>query len=105
FLTSTCNSLTSALFPCTTLFRSEVAAENRTYSDVFAETGYSDFERADAADHQVDGHSRLGCPVERVDHLFVYGGVHFELDPCGRSEEHTSVLQSRFDLVCRLLLY
>ena len=23
---------------------------------------------------------------------------------CGRSEEHTSELQSRFDLVCRLLL-
>src|SRR5699024_12150802 len=26
------------------------------------------------------------------------------LDPLGRSEEHTSELQSRFDLVCRLLL-
>src|SRR5699024_11511318 len=25
-------------------------------------------------------------------------------DPLGRSEEHTSELQSRFDLVCRLLL-
>src|SRR5207249_6891149 len=25
-------------------------------------------------------------------------------DPPGRSEEHTSELQSRFDLVCRLLL-
>src|SRR6266513_4682273 len=24
--------------------------------------------------------------------------------PCSRSEEHTSELQSRFDLVCRLLL-
>src|SRR5699024_12730809 len=31
----------------------------------------------------------------------------FEVDPawyCFRSEEHTSELQSRFDLVCRLLL-
>src|SRR5207249_5428379 len=26
------------------------------------------------------------------------------LPSCGRSEEHTSELQSRFDLVCRLLL-
>src|SRR5699024_11969222 len=26
------------------------------------------------------------------------------LDVCARSEEHTSELQSRFDLVCRLLL-
>src|SRR5207249_8835707 len=27
-----------------------------------------------------------------------------EIDPQSRSEEHTSELQSRFDLVCRLLL-
>src|SRR5699024_12513506 len=27
-----------------------------------------------------------------------------EVNPVGRSEEHTSELQSRFDLVCRLLL-
>src|SRR5699024_660987 len=31
------------------------------------------------------------------------GNVRFALDE-GRSEEHTSELQSRFDLVCRLLL-
>src|SRR5207249_7162378 len=28
----------------------------------------------------------------------------YQFDPCLRSEEHTSELQSRFDLVCRLLL-
>src|SRR5699024_12699172 len=29
---------------------------------------------------------------------------HFDLESFNRSEEHTSELQSRFDLVCRLLL-
>src|SRR6266704_6973535 len=31
-------------------------------------------------------------------------GPHFMTDSLARSEEHTSELQSRFDLVCRLLL-
>src|SRR5699024_12200477 len=31
-------------------------------------------------------------------------GSHLDSQPFGRSEEHTSELQSRFDLVCRLLL-
>src|SRR5699024_4022919 len=31
-------------------------------------------------------------------------GMHQRQRRCGRSEEHTSELQSRFDLVCRLLL-
>src|SRR5207249_12247401 len=35
----------------------------------------------------------------------VYGAIDRGLiSPPGRSEEHTSELQSRFDLVCRLLL-
>src|SRR5207249_8371440 len=34
-----------------------------------------------------------------VDSLPIYWG-----NPCIRSEEHTSELQSRFDIVCRLLL-
>src|SRR5207249_10236517 len=32
------------------------------------------------------------------------GGTNHTLPTNGRSEEHTSELQSRFDLVCRLLL-
>src|SRR5437868_14831322 len=32
------------------------------------------------------------------------GLSHFRYDPTKRSEEHTSELQSRFELVCRLLL-
>src|SRR5699024_12092996 len=36
-----------------------------------------------------------------LDVLVVLGHCHLD---AGRSEEHTSELQSRFDLVCRLLL-
>src|SRR5438067_6610616 len=64
----------STLFPYTTLFRSVEAVEER--------------------------------PRER-EQLFVL--AHHRQPPqqhieSGRSEEHTSELQSRFDLVCRLLL-
>src|SRR5438874_10635031 len=45
----------------------------------------------------VDDRADLGIRVERVAHLAA-------LDPGERSEEHTSELQSRRDLVCRLLL-
>src|SRR5699024_12083661 len=38
------------------------------------------------------------CFIERKATLFKFGEI------CQRSEEHTSELQSRFDLVCRLLL-
>src|SRR5206468_6011752 len=46
-------------------------------------------------------HGRLapGAPVEEVEAEAVEGG-----GAVGRSEEHTSELQSRSDLVCRLLL-
>src|SRR5699024_11319601 len=45
--------------------------------------------------------------LNRIQHFFesfyVEAAQSFET-PCSRSEEHTSELQSRFDLVCRLLL-
>src|SRR2546422_7342388 len=69
----------STLFPYTTLFRSLLAAPR---------------------DDQVDQVVQL---EERRDRPTV-GGVD-ELDRVGRrSEEHTSELQSRLHLVCRLLL-
>src|SRR5699024_12186541 len=37
-------------------------------------------------------------------YVFKYGLVHPKHLSLNRSEEHTSELQSRFDLVCRLLL-
>src|SRR5438067_7841972 len=64
----------STLFPYTTLFRSA---------------------RPQARQRRVAG------PRHRCRHA---GGQRSRLGPGPRSEEHTSELQSRFDLVCRLLL-
>src|SRR2546422_7272595 len=65
----------STLFPYTTLFRSGLAVD--------------------------PGHRPPGVAVRRM-HL-AQGGGH-DLDLRVRSEEHTSELQSRLQLVCRLLL-
>src|SRR5437868_11120891 len=64
----------STLFPYTTLFRSEAAGRTRLISS------------ASSSD-----------PAASEDGLQA-------IRPRKRSEEHTSELQSRFDLVCRLLL-
>src|SRR5699024_12313238 len=62
------------IFPYTTLFRSSRTASRQRLRG-FAPDGKQSFKL-------------IGSPVAR----------------CQRSEEHTSELQSRFDLVCRLLL-
>src|SRR5207249_8408455 len=49
-------------------------------------------------DLRVKIHRRQGMDDVRRKTLFI------DVDAKGRSEEHTSELQSRFDLVCRLLL-
>src|SRR5690349_22975955 len=76
---------TSTLFPYTTLFRS---------LDAIA------LEVAFAHRHHRLGH--LGGRAVLLDHR----RAHHDVDPAQgvRSEEHTSELQSRRDLVCRLLL-
>src|SRR5438067_10037620 len=88
----------STLFPYTTLFRSE------------------------SEEVQVQSHDGVMAPLSIVhkkgialdgSHPTIIGGygaygmvmhVHFNPVDLARSEEHTSELQSRFDLVCRLLL-
>src|SRR3989442_10669665 len=87
----------STLFPYTTLFRSPIA-----------ETGYS-----------YNGVARLDYQISDKHHLYLrwFGGQGSQSAPLGsspalgtassnlkRSEEHTSELQSRPHLVCRLLL-
>src|SRR2546422_4630229 len=72
----------STLFPYTTLFRSwgrAGAVIDSTTGNIFVATGNG---RWDGKGH--------------------WGDAVLELDP--RSEEHTSELQSRLHLVCRLLL-
>src|SRR5437868_10980986 len=70
----------STLFPYTTLFRSAAQRIDGTLARVLRRVAYND-------DRGGGVHDGLGRVV-RAD----------------RSEEHTSELQSRFDLVCRLLL-
>src|SRR5437868_13287973 len=75
---------TSTLFPYTTLFRSRrLRLRDARLAEVRIALGHA------ARD-----------PRRR--HLAHRAGV--EVLARGRSEEHTSELQSRFDLVCRLLL-
>src|SRR3712207_6869996 len=73
----------STLFPYTTLFRSEAAQQR-----------------------QQGGPQRVEGAVERLQEQVVQegGGGGGEALVEGRSEEHTSELQSRQYLVCRLLL-
>src|SRR3712207_7833643 len=81
----------STLFPYTTLFRS-LAGFDRTFVLLF-ERG----ERGPGREHLQRLRARdglLGMPV----------GVAHAIDALARSEEHTSELQSRQYLVCRLLL-
>src|SRR2546421_1489896 len=71
----------STLFPYTTLFRSVLLGENRG-----GVLGGVDVLAVDLGDHVAGTQTRPGGRGAR------------------RSEEHTSELQSRSDLVCRLLL-
>src|SRR3989442_4544095 len=79
----------STLFPYTTLFRSVVWLEDHPQG----------LPRADLVVH----HENAGA----LAHKSAPGSVAAKLTsarPCLRSEEHTSELQSRPHLVCRLLL-
>src|SRR5437868_11481710 len=71
----------STLFPYTTLFRSDLHA------------------RFDLAQLHLPAQPRRQ-PAHQLPRL----DDRVRAERCSRSEEHTSELQSRFDLVCRLLL-
>src|SRR2546430_13537313 len=80
----------STLFPYTTLFRSALYSRRRNADDALAVPGCA------LADRAGTGGSRRA----RADHDRPAGRGHDD----GRSEEHTSELQSQSNLVCRLLL-
>src|SRR5699024_11748388 len=85
-----------ALFPYTTLFRScgrEPGTATFTAPSVRPSTG-----RIVSKETSIPGSSPEGVPLRRERSAVT---VAVEMV---RSEEHTSELQSRFDLVCRLLL-
>src|SRR5262245_62966253 len=90
----------SRLFPYTTLFRSHpepVTAEVDQPAEVVVDGPCP--EALGGVDHEHDGR---GEPEQPRGQLVDVGGVR-EQRP-GRSEEHTSELQSLRHLVCRLLL-
>src|SRR5690349_23469634 len=81
----------STLFPYTTLFRS-VGEARRQERHQLRRGGRREVERLDA---------HLVAPEAEIDEAVVEPPGGSQQD---RSEEHTSELQSRRDLVCRLLL-
>src|SRR5206468_7023249 len=89
---------TSTLFPYTTLFRSRHAG----LADILRTDRPADMEPVDVAVAAVAQRNA----VERETQLgFTLDGIPLGDGSYGnRSEEHTSELQSRSDLVCRLLL-
>src|SRR5207249_9059675 len=91
----------SPLFPYTTLFRSPRRAEDAPLADDPRHTGH--VLRGDLGAEQ-----RLalqpGVGGRLADHVRLADARRREQQHALRSEEHTSELQSRFDLVCRLLL-
>src|SRR2546421_7494920 len=84
----------STLFPYTTLFRSRPEGAAQRAHDPGSD-GALEAQRVADRDHELT-HAQGGRVAERR------GGGWIPAD--ARSEEHTSELQSRSDLVCRLLL-
>src|SRR5699024_11490860 len=97
--------LPSPLFPYTTLFRSITA---HLESGIQCQGGYNllhKYARVSTGDQdarlQHDALTAAGCYRIFTDAASSSLQSRAELDK--RSEEHTSELQSRFDIVCRLL--
>src|SRR3712207_7144925 len=80
----------STLFPYTTLFRS---------MSVYPSSPRASIHAVAAKYSSVEFTVPLFCVL-----IYITGSVPENLSPCPRSEEHTSELQSRQYLVCRLLL-
>src|SRR5206468_11367058 len=94
FLSTARHPPTSPLFPYTTLFRSRLAGERLASANAG-----SSVEGVYAFPHPF-GCGQLGDDLKNTQKVLAGLIRH----PNARSEEHTSELQSRSDLVCRLLL-
>src|SRR5207249_12205433 len=95
----------STLFPYTTLFRSVAVIEEESdrLDSLVSET--IRMARIEAGDLHLERRPQgaadlIKTAVQKLRILLEDRDIRVETDP--RSEEHTSELQSRFDLVCRL---
>src|SRR5437868_10652654 len=94
----------STLFPCTTLFRSSAIDDTDRIDESVGTAHFTgcpvvrEHDGGPCASWGLVRHGDQWRIVDRMVALCLHG-----CDKC-RSEEHTSELQSRFDLVCRLLL-
>src|SRR5699024_12703561 len=94
----------STLFPYTTLFRSQMVSSVLVLRCLYQSEGSYQFRFRKL--------SIKGVYVKRIFQVGIPAGIQSTvinfsnalLQSSVRSEEHTSELQSRFDLVCRLLL-
>src|SRR3712207_8737169 len=87
----------STLFPYTTLFRSRAGGHPQLGEHLLGVVA-----GGEVADAQPAGDLRVAAPLgDQACHRHLPRG---EAKPVARSEEHTSELQSRQYLVCRLLL-
>src|SRR2546428_3612942 len=87
----------STLFPYTTLFRSERRKDRREHTVGTSREPSTDEERG------VDDEAPVRRPDETEVHIVHASGPRVVVR-AKRSEEHTSELQSKSNLVCRLLL-
>src|SRR3989449_1232397 len=87
----------STLFPYTTLFRSVCGQQVRRRGEILLDI--------DSTDDPTYGHQQLSFFNGAYNQHMYHPLLIFERHTgCLRSEEHTSELQSRLHLVCRLLL-
>src|SRR5207249_10751143 len=95
----------SSPFPYTTLFRSVVAGHHDHLHVVAVDEQLADLAGEVAHLLEAPGTVRVAARVTEVDEVLVgqqvdQGPGDGETAEPARSEEHTSELQSRFDLVC-----
>src|SRR5699024_12767424 len=92
----------SPLFPYTTLFRSDIIAEIEGRIDGLREDSEKAKEYLGLRDRFRE--LEINITLRNIEKLEKADNEAREDIDRTRSEEHTSELQSRFDLVCRLLL-
>src|SRR5207248_4256960 len=104
YLTSIRLTHISTLFPYTTLFRSRIVHVPIYTSSVRLRTGMDEAELDEETTERIE--QPVDAEAERETQLTPTEAVRrMRINvPVRRSEEHTSELQSPYDLVCRLLL-